>query len=179
MLNKIPVVGFVAPSGTGKTTLLRKLIPLLRDAGLRVAAIKHTHHPFEMDKPGKDSYELRQAGAGQMLVASNRRWALLVENPQSEPEPSLGELLTHIDQDKADIILVEGFKHEHFPKIELHRAATDAELWFPTDEDIIAIATDEPLQEARHLPQLNINVAGEVCHFLIQYFQLAQGGINV
>jgi len=166
---KIPVVGFVAPSGTGKTTLLRKLIPLLRESGLRAAAIKHTHHPFEMDQPGKDSYELRQAGAEQMLLASNRRWALLVENPR--PEPSLNELLTHIDQVRADIILVEGFKHERFPKIELHRAATDAELWFPLDADIIAIATDEPLEEATHLPQFDINRPDEIARFLIQHFQ--------
>ena len=169
---KIPVVGFVAPSGTGKTTLLRKLIPLLRESGLRAAAIKHTHHPFEMDQPGKDSYELRQAGAEQMLLASNRRWALLVENHRPEPEPSLNELLAHIDQSQADIILVEGFKHERFPKIELHRAATDAELWFPLDADIIAIATDEPLEEATHLPQFDINRPDEIARFLIQHFQL-------
>lgn len=169
---KIPVVGFVAPSGTGKTTLLRKLIPLLREAGLRVAAVKHTHHSFDMDQPGKDSYELRKAGAGQMLLASNRRWALLVENPHPEPEPSLNALLAHIDQSQADIILVEGFKHASFPKIELHRAATDAELWFPLDADIIAIATDEPLEEAKHLPQFDINRPDEIGKFLINHFQL-------
>lgn len=167
---RIPVVGFVAASGTGKTTLLRKLIPLLRDAGLRVAAIKHTHHNFDMDQPGKDSYELREAGVEQMLLASNRRWALLVENSQPEPEPSLNELLLHIDQERADIILVEGFKHEAFPKIQLHRAATGGEPWFASDANIIAIATDEPLQEATQLPQLNINAPDEVCRFLIQHF---------
>lgn len=176
---RIPVVGFVAASGTGKTTLLRKLIPLLRNAGLRVAAVKHTHHTFDMDQPGKDSFELRQAGAEQMLLASTRRWALLVENPQPSIEPSLNELLAHMDQEQADIILVEGFKHEHFPKIELHRAATGAPLWFPTDADIIAIATDESLEEAAHLPQLNINAADDVCQFLINHFHLRQGGKNV
>jgi molybdopterin-guanine dinucleotide biosynthesis protein B len=177
---RVPVLGFVAASGTGKTTLLCKLIPLLRQAGLHVAAIKHTHHSFDMDQPGKDSFELRQAGAEQMLVASNRRWALMVENVSSAPEPALNELLAHIDQSRLDLILVEGFKHEAYPKIELHRAATGAPLWFPSDGDIIAIATDEPLEEATHLPQLNINKPEEVCRFIIEHFHLSnsQGAID-
>jgi molybdopterin-guanine dinucleotide biosynthesis protein MobB len=120
----IPLLGFAAYSGTGKTTLLEQLIPELNQANIRVAMVKHTHHEkFDIDKPGKDSYRLRKAGAEQMLVASAKRWALMVEHPAQATlnEPDLFELLPHLDLSKADLILVEGFKHENISKIELHR----------------------------------------------------------
>lgn len=116
----VPVIGFCAYSGTGKTTLLIKLLPILKSRGVRVGVIKHTHHRFELDRPGKDSYELRKAGAAEMLVASGRRWALMVETGD-DGDPVLQDMVNRMDQSVLDLIIVEGFKHEAFPKIELHR----------------------------------------------------------
>jgi molybdopterin-guanine dinucleotide biosynthesis protein B len=138
-----PVLGFAAFSGTGKTTLLRQLVPLLRQQGLRLGLIKHAHHRFDVDQPGKDSYELRHAGAERVLIGSRRRWALMVETPEAA-EPRLADLLPHMDASKLDLILVEGFKHERFPKIELHRRATTQAWLYPQDSSIIAVATDAP-----------------------------------
>jgi molybdopterin-guanine dinucleotide biosynthesis protein B len=169
---KIPVLGFVAPSGTGKTTLLRRLIPILKATGLRIAIIKHSHHKFDIDQPSKDSYLLRQAGAEQTLIASRHRWALIVENPQPGEKTDLDKLIRHLDQDMLDIILVEGFKHTAFPKIELHRSATEKPLLFPDDDDIIAIASDQPLHTADHLEQLDLNDPAAVCAFITTTFGL-------
>ncbi|MCK5605916.1 molybdopterin-guanine dinucleotide biosynthesis protein B, partial [Candidatus Pacearchaeota archaeon] len=132
------ILGFVAYSGTGKTTLLEKLIPLLTAKGLRVGLIKHCHHDFDIDIPGKDSYRLRKAGAQQVMVASAKRWALITEQPEVQPEPVLHELLHQMEQDQLNIILVEGFKHESFPKIELHRQALAKPFLFTNDDTIIA-----------------------------------------
>lgn len=162
---RIPVLGFAAWSGTGKTTLLTRLIPILRARGLRIAMIKRAHHAFDVDKPGKDSFELRKAGATQMLITSDVRWALMVDLEQ-EREPRLAELITHLDQAQADLILVEGFKHEAFPKIELHRAATGKPLLHPEDPHIIAIATDAPEGFKTHLPLLSINDAEGIADFI-------------
>ena len=117
-----PLLGIAAYSGTGKTTLLEKLIPALRQSNMQIALVKHTHHEkFDIDQPGKDSYRLRKAGAEQVLVASAKRWALMVEHPaehiQKNPEPDLSSLLTHLDLEHIDLILVEGFKHEKISKI--------------------------------------------------------------
>lgn len=106
-----PLLGIAAYSGTGKTTLLKQLIPLLRQREIRVGLIKHTHHDMDVDTPGKDSYELRKAGADQTLVASDRRWALMTETPEQLPL-DLHYLASRFDSDKVDVILVEGFKHE-------------------------------------------------------------------
>src|SRR5689334_21649650 len=111
MPNSAPTLGFAAYSGTGKTTLLRRIIPLLRERGLRVAVIKHAHHSFDTDVPGKDIYELRKAGAAQMLVASRHRSALVTEMTDVG-EPRLDDLLSRLDQVDVDLILVEGFKAE-------------------------------------------------------------------
>ncbi len=143
----LPLLGFAAFSGTGKTTLLERLIPLLREQGLRIALVKHTHHDFDIDRPGKDSYRLREAGAEQVLLASNRRWALLVETP-GQDEADLGELLRHIDAGRADLVLVEGFRHLAIPKIELHREATGRPWLHPDDPNIIAVVSDRPPQAA-------------------------------
>ena len=140
----VPVLGVAAYSGTGKTTLLRKVLPQLRARGLRVAVIKHAHHSFDTDVPGKDSYELRKAGATQMLVASRHRWALVSETGDG-PEPRLETLLDRLDYKNIDLILVEGFKTEHFPKIELHRPSLGQPLLYQLDRSIVAIATDAPL----------------------------------
>ncbi|MDM8562605.1 molybdopterin-guanine dinucleotide biosynthesis protein B, partial [Candidatus Marithioploca araucensis] len=157
-MTRIPILSFIAYSGTGKTTLLLKIIPLLKAKGLRLGMIKHTHHKkFEVDYPGKDSYRLRHAGAEQMLVASRKRWALMVEIEEEYDEPPLEQLLPHLDQDKLDLILVEGFKHEPFPKIEVHRPSLGHPLFFPDDESVIAIASDEPLAITTDCPVLDMN----------------------
>ncbi len=170
MLNNahLPIVGFAAFSGTGKTTLLKELLPLLRARGLRVGVVKHAHHSFELDHPGKDSYELRKSGAAQMLIASRSRWALVVERTRDR-EPRLDEVLLELDQAALDLILVEGFKDEQFAKIELHRPSLRRPLLFPDDDAIIAIATDTPLDDTRRLPQLDLNRPEEIAAFIIDY----------
>lgn len=110
-MGSIPIVGFCAYSGTGKTTLLIRLIPQLRAKGLKIGVIKHAHHNFDIDQPAKDSYQLRQAGANQMLIASHRRMALIEEFEEQHPEPTLQELLPTFNGNRLDLILVEGFKH--------------------------------------------------------------------
>ncbi len=164
--SKIPVLGFAAYSGTGKTTLLKQLLPLLRERGLRVGMIKHAHHDFDIDTPGKDSYELRKAGASEMLIASGRRWALMVETDKAG-DPQLQEMLNRLDQDNLDLVLVEGFKHEAFSKIELHRPSVGKPLIFPEDPNIIAVATDGELSEQTSLPLLDINNIQAVAEFVI------------
>jgi len=161
---KKPVLGFAAYSGTGKTTLLVKLLPLMKLQGLRVAMVKQTHHDFEVDKPGKDSYELRKAGADQVLLSSDRRSALITEfvEPKSV---DLSALIAQLDLVNLDLVMVEGFKHLSFPKIELHRPALDKPLIFPQDDSVIAVASDSRLDTGA-LPLLNINEPEEVAGFI-------------
>lgn len=153
-----PLLGFSAWSGTGKTTLLKALLPRLKARGLRIACIKHAHHDFDVDQPGKDSHTLRHAGADQMLVVSDRRWALMVEAPRDDA-PSLKEMLQHLNLNEVDLVLVEGFKAEAFPKLELHRMSVDKPWRFPEDPQIRALATDCPDQvpEENLLPVLDLN----------------------
>lgn len=169
-----PLLGFAAYSGTGKTTLLEQLIPQLNQVNIRIAMIKHTHHEkFDIDQPGKDSYRLRKAGAHQMLVASAKRWALMVEQADQDikKDPALAEFLPNLKLDDIDLILVEGFKHERISKIELHRPALKKPLLYPDDADIIAIASDEEnLQDLYpnqiQCPLLNINNSHEISLFI-------------
>jgi molybdopterin-guanine dinucleotide biosynthesis protein MobB len=157
----------VAYSGTGKTTLLLKIIPLLKEKGLSLGMIKHSHHKkFDIDHPGKDSYRLRHAGAEQMLVASRKRWALMVETGTEFEEPNLAQLLSHFEQQKLDLILVEGFKHEHFPKIEVHRPSLGHSLFFPEDDSIVAIACDAPLSVTTDLPIFDMNQPAQIVAFI-------------
>ncbi|OUD13199.1 molybdopterin-guanine dinucleotide biosynthesis protein B [Thioflexithrix psekupsensis] len=169
----IPVFGIAAYSGTGKTTLLLKLLPLLKQQGLRIAVIKHAHHQFEIDQPGKDSYRLRhEGGADQVLVASRQRWVLMAETGHDD-EPRLNELLPHLKQQQLDFILVEGFKHESFPKLELYRPSLGHPLMFPSDESIIAIACDSALNRETTLPVLDLNNAPAIAAFILKwYFEL-------
>lgn len=162
-----PVLGFAAYSGTGKTTLLVKLLPLLRQRGLRIAMIKHAHHDFDIDKPGKDSYELRKAGASQMLVASNKRWALMTEKHNGE-DPRLEDLINVLNLEECDLVLVEGFRHVSFSKIELHRPSLHKDLIYPEDESVIAIASDEKIAAA-NLPLLDLNEPQEVADFICDW----------
>lgn len=146
--NPIPVLGFVGPSGSGKTTLLRRLIPLLAQGGLRLGYLKHAHHRFDLDVPGKDSYEIRAAGAHQTLLASRERWALQVENRSKGQDPDLWDMLGRFEDDRLDLVLVEGFKHAAYPKIEVHRSAVGEAPLYPHDSDIIAVASDGDLEAA-------------------------------
>jgi molybdopterin-guanine dinucleotide biosynthesis protein B len=164
-----PVLGFAAFSGVGKTTLLLKLLPLLCERGLCVGMIKHAHHNFDIDKPGKDSFELRKAGAQQMLVTSSQRWALMVER-ECEQEPKLDEHIAHLDHSTLDIILVEGFKHGSFPKIELHRPSLSRPLLFPDDKLIIAVASDSPLILPDHIECLDLNNELQIVSFICRRF---------
>ncbi len=161
-----PLLGFAAWSGTGKTTLLRQIIPTLRKRGIRVAAIKHTHHDFEIDLPGKDSYELRKSGANQVLVASARRWALMNENSGDATEPDLQKLLPKLDHDNLDLILIEGFKHEPIPRIELHRSALGKPLLYPNDSQIIAIAISSDEKITPSIKRLNLDNSEQITDFI-------------
>ena len=163
----IPIIGFAAWSGTGKTTLLRRLLPILVERRIRVGMVKHAHHDFDVDTPGKDSYELRKAGAAQVLISSRRRWALMVERP-TERELPLDEVLLELDQELLDLILVEGFKHERFPKIELHRPSFGRPLLYPKDDTIVAIATDAPLATPVSLRMLDLNAPDDIATYVIE-----------
>ncbi|EGQ7681980.1 bifunctional molybdopterin-guanine dinucleotide biosynthesis adaptor protein MobB/molybdopterin molybdotransferase MoeA [Vibrio parahaemolyticus] len=167
----IPIIGFAAYSGTGKTTLLEALVPKLTEAGLRIGMLKHAHHNFDVDKPGKDSYRLRKAGASQMLIASRNRFALMTETQEAEAE--FEYLLTRFDEDKLDVVLVEGCKNIAFPKIELHREEVGKPWLYPHDDNIIAIASDSAELDSE-LPQMNINDLDAIAQFVLQYVQGAK-----
>ncbi len=157
-------------SGAGKTTLLTALIPQLIKRGLRISVVKHAHHSFDIDHPGKDSYRLREAGAVQMMVASRQRWALMTDLQragQAQQEPELEELLAHMDMQLVDLVLVEGFRHASIAKLEVHRAATAMPVLASADRSIIAVATDEPLHTAQ--PQLDLNDIDAVADFICSY----------
>jgi len=137
------VIGLAGWSGAGKTTLLARVIPHLLGQGLRVSVIKHAHHSFDVDVPGKDSWVHRQSGAAEVLVSSGRRWALMHEL-RGAPEPRLPELLKRMSP--VDLVIVEGFKSEPHRKIEVHRAANGKPMLFPDDPGIVGIATDAELK---------------------------------
>ena len=171
---RVPVIGFAAFSGTGKTSLIEQLLPLLRARGLRIGLIKHAHHRFDIDHPGKDSYRHRTAGASPVLIASRQRWALMAETPNGD-DPQLDELLTRIGQDALDLVIVEGFRHVAFPKIELHRPSLGHPLLFPEDDSIIALASDAPLATATELPLLDLNDPQQIAGFIVDRVQIFQG----
>jgi len=176
----VPLLGFCAYSGTGKTTLLASLIPRLRDQGLRLALIKHAHHAFDIDQPGKDSHRLRKAGADQVLIASRHRMAFVRECRGPSREPRLTELLACLDTQHTDLVLVEGFKREPIPKIELYRPSLGRPLIHARDPHVIAVATDAAFDPARELPLLNINDPAEILSFVRHWLkagkQLAAAG---
>lgn len=168
---QIPLIGFAAYSGTGKTTLLVCLIRIFKERGLRVGMIKHAHHNFEIDYPGKDSFELRKAGATQVYVCSGTRWALMVER-EPGPTDTLQDHIDRLDTKNLDLILVEGFKPAIIPKIELHRPILGKPLLFPQDRSIIAIATDKPEHLATALPVLDLNDPEAIAAFISEHILL-------
>jgi molybdopterin-guanine dinucleotide biosynthesis protein B len=148
------VIGLAGWSGAGKTTLIVKLIPLLRARGLSVSTLKHAHHAFDVDRPGKDSYLHREAGASEVLIASSRRWALMHEL-REEHEPDLASLLAHMSP--VDLILVEGYKRDGHAKIEIHRAANGKPALFPADSTIAAFVSDAFDVDAMALPYAHLD----------------------
>ena len=165
----IPILGFAAFSGTGKTTLLTQIIPILKHHGLRIGLIKHSHHNFQIDQPGKDSFRLREAGASPVMLISTHRRAIITEITP-EQEPRLDDQLELFDQSELDLILVEGFKAEQFPKIELHRPSLNKPLLYPNDPDIMAIASDCTLETPDYLTQLDINQPEMIAVFILNQF---------
>ncbi|MFZ1871327.1 MAG: molybdopterin-guanine dinucleotide biosynthesis protein MobB [Chania sp.] len=169
MINSLPPLLAIADySGTGKTTLLKQLIPLLKQQQIRIGLIKHTHHDMDVDTPGKDSYELRKAGASQTLVANDRRWALMTETPEQQP-PDLMYLASRFDSSKVDLILVEGFKHEPISKIVLYREEVGKPLESMLDKYVIAVASDKKTNDI--LRQLDINRPEEIAVFITQWLK--------
>jgi len=164
-----PILAIAAWSGTGKTTLLKRLIPALCKRGIRPGLIKHTHHNMDVDKPGKDSYELRKAGAAQTLVASQQRWALMTETPDEAPL-DLTFLASRMDHTKLDLVLVEGFKHEPVAKILLFRADAGHRLEeLEIDNNVIAIASDVAIDAA--VPVLDLNDVAGIADFIEQWLR--------
>jgi molybdopterin-guanine dinucleotide biosynthesis protein B len=165
----VPLLGFAAFSGTGKTTLLTQIIPILKHHALRIGLIKHSHHNFQIDQPGKDSFRLREAGASPVMLVSTHRRAIITDITPAQ-EPRLDDQLKHFDQSGLDLILVEGFKAEPFPKIELHRPSLNKPLLYPDDPNIIAIASDCPLQTPDTLTQLDLNQPDMIAAFILNQF---------
>ena len=161
------VFGIAGYSGSGKTTLLEKLIPQLTARGLKVSVIKHAHHGFDIDRPGKDSYRHREAGASEVLLSCNDRWALMHER-REEVEVTLDELLAHLSP--CDLVLIEGFKQEPIPKLEVHRPENGKPPLFPDRPDIVAVATDAGI--ATTLPKLPLNDISAIADFVMNTLQL-------
>jgi molybdopterin-guanine dinucleotide biosynthesis adapter protein len=169
--SKVPLLGFCAyGSGIGKTTLLTSLIPVLNQHGLRLSVIKHAHHSFDIDHPGKDSYRLREAGAVQMLLGSRHRWALMTELSRiRDQQPDEPGLLPHIDANLVDLILVEGFKNAPIPKIEIYRPDMNKPLLSTHDNHVIAVASNAQVQT--HLPVLNLDNPEEIAAFILDWLR--------
>jgi molybdopterin-guanine dinucleotide biosynthesis protein B len=144
--NAMRIIGLAGWSGSGKTTLVTSVIPVLVKRGLKVATVKHAHHDFDTDQPGKDSWLHRQAGACEVAIVSSRRWAI-VHELGGEPEPPLAEVLDKLSP--VDLVIVEGFKRHRHPKLEVYRATVGKPLLHPDDDCIVAVGTDAPLKDAQ------------------------------
>ena len=163
----LPLLAFIAErSNTGKTTLLEKILPLLVEKGIRTAVIKHTHHNFETDKPGKDSYRLHQAGSQQTLLVSPKRQALVMETPDNNELPDIQSLVERLDTSQLDLVLAEGFKHEPIPKIEVFRSDVSKNLLCENDKNIIAVCSDIEPDLPENIILLDINKPEEVAEFI-------------
>ena len=161
------IFGFAGWSGSGKTTLIEQPIPRFVQRGLRVSLIKHAHHTFDVDQPGKDSYRHRQAGAAEILVTSSRRWVLMHEL-RGAHEPSFEDQVKRISP--CDLLLVEGFKHAPIPKLEVWRKETGEPLLHPNDPHIVAVASDARIETK--LPLLNLNDVDEIRNFILKKLEL-------
>lgn len=164
------VFGFAGYSGSGKTTLIEQLIPRFVMEGVKVSLIKHAHHEFDIDQPGKDSYRHRQAGCSEVMITAAKRWVLMREL-RGETEPDLPEQLARMSP--CDLVLVEGFKRQPIPKLEVHRRASGKPLLYPEDAHIVAVATDEPLDTA--LPQFHIEDYDAIVAFIMRHAGLVPG----
>ena len=164
------IFGLAGWSGSGKTTLMVRLIPALIARGIAVSTIKHAHHAFDVDRPGKDSYEHREAGATEVMVSSAKRWALMHEL-RGEPEPKVEDLITRMTP--VDLLLIEGFKNHAHPKLEVHRPALGKELLCASDPHVVAVASDAPLTGLR-VPRLDLNDVPAIAEFVIGHCGLAR-----
>lgn len=165
------ILGFAGRSGAGKTTLIEKLIPRLRRKGLRVSVIKHAHHAFDIDKPGKDSFRHRAAGASEVMLISSSRWALMHELHDDE-EPSLEEQIARMSP--CDLLLVEGFKSSPIPKIEVHRSALGKPHFRARTTNIVAVASDTRCrsEQVHTPPQLDLNQPDAIATFMLDYLRI-------
>jgi len=170
----VPLLGFSAYSGTGKTTLLEQIIPLLVEQGLKVALVKHSHHDIEMDKPGKDSYRLRKAGASQVVLAGTHRSICFHEHKPHDSD--LSEQLALLNTNELDLVLVEGYRDQDFPKIELHRNELNKPFLYPQDNQIIALICDLTTQQNINngviecdLPLFDFDALNLLTEFIIKY----------
>jgi molybdopterin-guanine dinucleotide biosynthesis protein B len=163
------VFGFAGWSGSGKTTLVKSVIPALIARGFKVSTIKHTHHNFDIDRPGKDSFEHRAAGAQEVVITGAARWALLHEN-RGEAEPSIQDMLARIAP--VDIVLIEGFKSYPHPKLEVYRPEVGKPLLSPDDDSIIAVASTASLDVT--VPQLPLDDIDAVVDFIIEFCDLVE-----
>lgn len=167
-MSELSILGFVAFSGTGKTTLLSRLIPVLCERGIRCAVIKHSHHDFEIDQPGKDSHRLREAGAEQVILASPHR-TFWVREGDGEHEPTLAELVARLDPQGLDLVLAEGFRFEPIAKIEVHRPSLGTPLLCREDARVIAVASDQSPAVEVPVPLLPLNDPAVVADFVGQW----------
>lgn len=158
------VFGFAGYSGAGKTTLIEQLIPRFVMEGLRVSLIKHAHHGFDLDRPGKDSFRHREAGATEVFLVSSQRWVLMHEL-RGQPEPSLEEQLAHMSP--CDLVLVEGFKYTAIPKMEVHRQANGKPLIYPENANVVALASDTRLESP--LPWIDLNDVDGIAAFILRH----------
>jgi molybdopterin-guanine dinucleotide biosynthesis adapter protein len=161
-MESMRIIGLAGWSGSGKTTLVTKVIPVLMRRGLKVATVKHAHHDFDIDQPGKDSWLHREAGASEVAIVSSRRWAI-VHELGDQPEPPLADILAKLGA--VDLVIVEGFKRHAHPKLEVFRAAVGKPLLHPDDDCIVAVATDVPLPQAQ-VPVLMLDDFDSIANML-------------